>query len=98
MAVAAARLGVAVSALLLTLGGCVASDAVRRHDDGTMSIDCSGGYYDWSRCHSRAASLCGRDGFDIVSQVSDEASQGVGTRDWSAEGSVVKRTMRVRCL
>jgi hypothetical protein len=86
-----------MAAGLLLAGGCAATDAVRRHDDGTISIDCAGGYYDWSRCHSRAAAICGRNGFDIVSQVSDEASHGVGTRDWSASGSEVRRTLRVRC-
>lgn len=84
-------------AVLMLAAGCASSDGVRRHDDGTISIDCAGGYYDWSRCHARAAAVCGRGGFDIVSQVSDEASQGVGTRDWSAQGSEVKRTLRVRC-
>jgi hypothetical protein len=82
---------------LLLAAGCAGTDGVRRHDDGTISIDCAGGYYDWSRCHNRAAAICGRGGFDIVSQVSDEASQGVGTRDWSATGSEVRRTLRVRC-
>lgn len=86
-----------LAAGVLLLAGCAASDGVRRHDDGTISIDCYGGYYDWSRCHQRASSVCGDAGFDIVSQVSDEASHGVGTRDWSTFGSEVKRTLRVRC-
>lgn len=78
------------------LAGC-ATDGVRRNDDGTLSIDCSGGYYDWSRCHQRAATECGKQGFEIVSRVSDEASAGVGYRDWSTTGSQVQRTLVVRC-
>ena len=81
----------------ILLGGCAASGDVRRNDDGTLSIQCAGGYHDWSSCHARATRVCRPDGFDIVSRVSNEGSSGVGTRDWSAEGSVVQRTLVVRC-
>lgn len=83
-------------ALVMGLGACTAS-GVRRNDDGTLSIQCSGGYHDWSQCYRRAASVCRPDGVDIVSQVSNEGSAGVGTRDWSSEGSEVSRTLVVRC-
>ena len=87
----------AIAALLMLLAGCAGTGGPRQNADGTWSIQCAGGYHDWSRCLARADSLCGRAGFDIVSRVSDEGSSGVGTRDWSAEGSEVQRTMIVRC-
>ncbi len=70
---------------------------IRANDDGTLSVDCPGGYHDWSRCHARAVAACGSAGFEIVSQVSNEGSSGIGTRDWSTSGSVVSRTLVVRC-
>lgn len=89
------RLPGAVALLLLT--ACAATQDVSRNADGTVSIRCAGGYHDWSACHARAERVCpGR--FEIVSRVSNEGSSGVGTRDWSAAGSVVERTMVVRCV
>ena len=81
---------------LLLNPGC-ASDAVRRNDDGTLSVQCAGGYHDWSRCMTRAAQACKPRDFEIVSRVSNEGSSGVGSRDWSASGSEVQRTLVVRC-
>lgn len=83
--------------LLVLAGACAGSANVRVAEDGSARIDCSGGYYDWSRCHSRAERHCGRGGYDILSQVSNEGASGVGSRDWSREGSEVSRTMIVRC-
>ena len=83
--------------VLLALAGC-ASSGVRHNEDGTLSITCSGGYHDWSGCHQRAAHACRPDGVQIHSAVSNEGSSGVGSRDWSAEGSEVTRTLVVRCV
>ncbi len=91
------RLGASAIAVGLLLAGCATSSDVRRNDDGTVSIRCAGGYHDWSGCHNRAEAVCRGRGFDIVSQLSNEGSSGVGTRDWSAQGSVVDRTLVVRC-
>jgi hypothetical protein len=88
-----ALLGVA---LVLAVAGC-AAEGVRRDADGTITIDCGGGYHDWSVCYSRADRACGSAGFDILSRVSNEGSEGVGTRDWSARGSEVSRRMVLRC-
>ena len=82
---------------MVALTACAGSEAVRPNPDGTLSVRCAGGYHDWSACHQRAARLCRPDGFEIVSRISNEGSSGVGTRDWSAEGSVVERTLVVRC-
>ncbi len=83
--------------MLLVAAAC-SSSGVQKNDDGTLSIECSGGYHDWSRCYQRAARACRPARVDIVSQVSDEGSNGVGVRDWSVGGSEVKRTLVVRCL
>jgi len=81
---------------LLALAGCVASHPVRTLEDGLLQVDCPGGYHDWSVCHASARKHCGKRGFRIVAQVSDEGGA-VGTRDWSREGSEVSRTMEFRC-
>lgn len=85
----------ATACLVLVAAGC--ASGIRHNDDGTLGIECSGGYHDWSRCHQRAADACRPDGFEIVSRLSNEGSSGVGSRDWSAQGSVVSRTLVVRC-
>lgn len=94
------RTGRTLAALLLAaaFAGCAGtSDAVRRNDDGTLNVQCSGGYHDWSRCHERAAAACRPERFEIVGRVSNEGSSGVGSRDWSAAGSEVSRVLVVRC-
>jgi len=78
------------------LSSCAARD-VRSLGDGAYSVDCSGGYHDWSACHAAARRVCRGGSVEILSQVSNEGSQGVGTRDWSTEGSEVSRRMTFRC-
>ncbi|HEX7037713.1 MAG TPA: hypothetical protein VF210_18225 [Pseudomonadales bacterium] len=91
------RLIAVATAVLTALAGCAGTGAVRQNPDGTLSIDCAGGYHDWSRCHARAADACGRAGYEIVARLSNEGSSGVGVRDWSVGGSEVARTLVVRC-
>jgi len=83
--------------LALSAGGCASPGQIEHNADGTWSIRCAGGYHDWSGCHELARAVCRPQGFDIVSRVSNEGSSGVGTRDWSAEGSEVQRTLVIRC-
>jgi hypothetical protein len=91
------RTALIAAALVALAGGCSASGRVRTSPDGTASVDCPGGYHDWSACHAAAKAHCrGRD-YQILSQISDEGSSGVGTRDWSRQGSSVTRTMLFRC-
>jgi hypothetical protein len=82
--------------LLVALAGC-AADGVRHDDDGSITINCAGGFHDWSGCYSRAESACRSSGFEILSRVTNEGSEGVGSRDWSQAGSEVSRTMVIRC-
>jgi hypothetical protein len=81
---------------ILCLAGCAGRD-VRSLGDGAYSVDCSGGYHDWSACHAAARRVCEDGGVEIVSQVSNEGSQGVGARDWSTAGSEVSRRLTFRC-
>ena len=90
------RIAAGVSLVTALLDGC-SSSGVQRNEDGTLSIECSGGYHDWSQCYERAARACRPGGVEIVGRVSDEGSSGVGTRDWSIEGSEVSRMLVVRC-
>jgi hypothetical protein len=90
------RCAVLAGAVVVLVAGC-AAEGVRRDDDGTVTIECGGGYHDWSICYSRAETACRSAGYEILSQVSNEGGEGVGTRDWSTRGSEVWRTMVVRC-
>ena len=81
---------------LLQLSACAARD-VRALGDGVYSVDCSGGYHDWSACNDAARRLCRGGAVEVLSQVSNEGSQGVGSRDWSTAGSEVSRRMTFRC-
>ena len=86
-------------ALVLSVGvlSACAGRNVQTLDDGSYSVDCSGGYHDWSACNEAARKLCRGRPVEIVSQISNEGSQGVGTRDWSTQGSEVSRRMIFRC-
>jgi hypothetical protein len=77
--------------------GCAFSGDLQTLDDGSYQVDCSGGYHDWSACNEAARRACRGRGVEVLSQVSNEASQGVGSRDWSAAGSEVSRSMNFRC-
>ena len=77
------------------LASC-AGQPVEDLGDSTYRIDCSGGHHDWSGCSARAQKVC-EGGYDIVSQLSDEGSSGVGVNDWRYRGSEVTRAMTVKC-
>jgi hypothetical protein len=81
--------------LLVLASGCAGSRA-QSLGDGLFKVDCPGGYHDWSACYAAASRHCGRAGYQIVGQVSDEGAA-VGTRDWSRAGSEVSRSMEFRC-
>jgi len=82
---------------VLGISGCAFSGNLQTLDDGSYQVDCSGGYHDWSACNEAARRACRGGGVEVLSQVSNEASQGVGSRDWSAAGSEVSRSMNFRC-
>lgn len=78
------------------IGAC-ATYEVEQLDTHTYSIECPGGYNDWSGCLKAAKKVCDVAGYDIVSRLSNEGSSGLGVKDWSTSGSLVSRTMVVRC-
>ena len=86
-----------IAVLSIALSACASSGKIVELEGGDWQIDCSGGYHDWNGCHSEAKRICGKGGFDIVSQITNEGAR-VGSNDWSAAGSVVTRSMVVRCL
>jgi hypothetical protein len=77
--------------------GCAVGGKLQTLDDGSYKVDCSGGYHDWTACNEAARRACRGGAVEILSQVSNEASQNVGSRDWSAGGSEVSRSMNFRC-
>ncbi len=82
----------------VVVSACAASGEFKELESGDWQIDCSGGYHNWSGCHTLAKRICGNGGFDIVSQITNEGGGNVGSKDWSATGSIVSRSMVVRCL
>ena len=92
------RLGKPVAVLMaVCLAGCAFGGKVQTLADGSYKVDCSGGYHKWTASNEAARRACGGGGVEILSQVSNEASQGVGSRDWSAAGTEVSRSMNFRC-
>jgi hypothetical protein len=82
--------------VVAALSACT-SYPVEQLDANTYSIGCPGSYYDWSGCFKTARKVCAGATYDIVSQLTNEGSSGVGVNDWSSRGSMVSRTMVVRC-
>ena len=76
---------------------CAFGGKLQTLDDGSYKVECSGGYHDWTACNEAARRACRGGGVEILSQVSNEASQNVGSRDWSEGGSEVSRSMNFRC-
>ncbi len=83
-------------AALLMLAACAGGGPVRALSGDTLAVDCHGGYHNWSACRTAAERHCGKRGYAMVAQFTDEGGA-VGTRDWSQEGSEVSRTMEFRC-
>jgi hypothetical protein len=83
-----------LATLLVSLGGC--SGQVKDLGDGRYSVDCPGGYHDWTRCNRAARNTCGEGNVEVDTRTSDEAGD-VGTKDWSSEGTVVSRRMIFHC-
>ena len=92
------RTKVALIVVAFVTSACASPGTIKQLEGGDWEIDCSGGYHDWSGCHSRAKRICGKAGFDIVSQITNEGGGNVGSNDWSASGSIITRSMVVRCL
>ena len=89
----------AVIILVVTLmSACASSGKTRELEEGVWQIDCSGGYHNWSGCHDFAKRICGKENFEIVSRVTNEGGSNVGSNDWSTTGSIITRSMVVRCL
>lgn len=81
---------------LFILGGCASGRNVTVLPDGTSQARCNGGYHDWSACYRSAQRYCGKRGYRITAQISDEGGA-VGVGDWSRAGSEVSRTLEFRC-
>ncbi len=91
------RIGRLLVPLTLLATSACATYEVEQLDVRTFSIECPGGYHDWSGCLKTARKICAVAGYEIVSRLSNEGSSGVGVNDWSTSGSLVSRTMVVRC-
>lgn len=88
---------IAAVIVAVAMGACASSGKIKELEDGDWQIDCSGGFHNWSGCHSLAKRICGKGGFEIVSQITNEGGSNVGSNDWSAAGSIITRSMVVSC-
>ncbi len=84
--------------VVVAMSSCAASGKIKELESGDWQIDCSGGFHNWSGCHNLAERICGKGGFEILSRITNEGGANVGSNDWSTAGSIISRSMVVRCL
>lgn len=84
-------------ALGVVAAGCAGTGEVQQLADGSYRVVCSGGYHDWQGCYADAKKACNGGDYVIKSRVSDEGSSSTGSKDFSAKGSSVTRSMTVMC-
>ena len=77
--------------------GCAGTGDFQQLADGSYQVVCSGGYHDWQGCYADAKKACQGGDYVIKSRVSDEGSSSTGSKDFSAKGSQVTRSMTVMC-
>jgi len=81
------------------LGGCAASAKQTYTADGKKGyiITCSGSGRNWGMCYEKAGRLCGEKGYIVLEKSSDQGSMIMGTRHGFHGGSVIQRTMLIKC-
>ncbi len=79
-------------------GGCATSKQVYTSDGGTgYSINCSGSALNWGMCYEKAGEICGEKGYDVLQKSGDQGAMVSGTQYGLFAGSVINRTMIIKC-
>lgn len=82
----------------LVLGGCMTPKQTFLPDGSKgYSINCSGTLNNWNICYEQAGKTCGAKGYEILNKEGDEGTTVSGTQYGVFGGTMINRTLLVRC-
>ena len=85
-------------AVCAIVAGCATSKETFTPDGSKgYSINCSGTNLNWGMCYEKAGEICGARGYDIIAGGSDQGVMVSGTQYGLFGGSVMNRSMLIKC-
>jgi len=88
--------GIMVS--LSIIFGCATSKETYTADGQKgYSINCSGTALNWGKCYEKAAEICGEKGYIVLDKSEDKGAIVSGNQFGLYGGSVINRTMIIKC-
>ena len=84
--------------LLLTLAGCVSTQAVYTPDGRQgHTIDCSAYRHSWADCLAKASDLCGARGYDVLLRTGEPGAAAFAGTQVAGASPTMGRTMLIAC-
>jgi hypothetical protein len=78
--------------------GCASSRETFLPDGGKgHSINCSGTALNWGMCYEKAGDICGARGYNVIAGGSDQGVVVAGNQYGLYGGSVMNRSMLIKC-
>ena len=85
-------------AVCAIVAGCATSKETFTSDGSKgHSINCSGTVLNWGTCYEKAGEICGARGYEIIAGGSDQGVIVSGTQYGLFGGSVMNRSMLIKC-
>ena len=85
-------------ALCTLMVGCATSKETFLPDGGKgHSINCSGSALNWGMCYEKAGEICGTKGYEVIAGGSDQGVVVAGNQYGLYGGSVMNRSMLIKC-
>jgi hypothetical protein len=87
-----------VLSLITLLGGCATANQTYTADGQKgYSINCSGSALNWGMCYEKAGEICAERGYVVLEKSGDKGFAASGTQFGLFAGSVMNRSMIIRC-
>ena len=88
----------AILLVVAVLGGCATAKQTYTADGQQgYSINCAGSALNWGMCYEKAGEICGEKGYEVLQKSGDQGAIISGTQYGLFGGSVINRSMIIRC-
>ena len=83
---------------IIFIGGCATANQVYTPDGQKgYSINCSGSVLNWGMCYEKAGDICGAKGYVVLGAAGDSGDMISWSQFGLIAGSVINRTMIIKC-
>jgi hypothetical protein len=87
-----------IAAVFIFLCGCATSKSIYLPSgEKGYSISCNGSVLDWSHCFEKAGEICGTRGYQVFDRNGQVGSTFAVTQFGATGGSVIYRTILIKC-